>query len=434
MFSPHRPALTHFAVISPPYAGHLNPMLALSAGLVGRGHNVTVFGQADMAALLARPGVGFVAVGAATHPPGTLARMTARLASTSGLIGIRGVIADLIGTTAMLCRDLPGAIRVAGIEAILADQTEAAGGLVARHLDLPQVSVANALLINREPLLPPAFVNWRYDESDWGLTRNRGGYRIADLLMRPLTSRIRLQAAAWGLGPIATLEDCLSPMLQVSQSVESFDFPRRQAPAGLVHVGPLREPETRPFEPRDPGPLVFCSLGTLQGARVSIFRTVARACAGLDLSLVIAHGGKLRPVEASRLQGSAQVEAFVPQRSVMTRAVAVVTHGGLNTVLDALAAGVPMVVVPIAFEQGAIAARIERCGAGLAIPPGRLTVRRLGDALTRLRTDPAFRRNALALRDDIGRAGGVARAVALIEAAVSPAHGTLAAVGSSQPR
>ena len=421
-------------MISPPYTGHLNPMLALSSALAARGHTVTFVGQPDMAALVGRPGLRFAPVGATSHPAGTLARMTRRMSATRGLLGLRGVISDLIRTTTMLCRDAPRALRMAGIEALIVDQTEAAGGLLARHLGLPQISVANALLINREPLLPPPFVDWPYDDTEWGLTRNRGGYRVADLLMRPLTRRLHGQAGEWGLGSIATLEDCLSPMLQISQSVAGFDFPRRAAPAGLVQVGPLREPERGHWPITDPRPLVYCSLGTLQGARASIFRTVARAAAALDLSLLVAHGGKLGPDEAAGWPGAPQVEAFVPQRAVMERADVVVTHGGLNTVLDALAAGVPLVVVPIAFEQGAIAARIERCGAGLVIPPRRLTAARLADALSRLRQDPAFRRNAGALRREIAEAGGVSRAVALIEAALASGASLAQPAGASHPR
>ena len=426
--------MTRFAVIAPPYTGHLNPMLALSSALAARGHAVTFVGQPDMAALVRRPEVGFASVGAASHPVGTLARMTSHMSATSGLLGLRGVISDLVRTTMMLCRDAPQALQAIGAEALIVDQTEAAGGLLARHLGLPQVSVANALLINREPLLPPPFVDWRYDETEWGLTRNRGGYRIADLLMWPLTRRLRQQAGAWSLGSVSTLEDCLSPLLQISQSVAGFDFPRHAAPDALVHVGPLHEPGSGHWPIADPRPLVFCSLGTLQGARASIFRAVARAAAALDLALTVAHGGKLRPAETAGWPGAPRVEAFVPQRAVMERAEIVVTHGGLNTVLDALAAGVPMVVVPIAFEQGAIAARIERCGAGLVIPPRRLTAARLAEAFSRLRQDPAFRRNADALRREIAEAGGVPRAVDLIEAALASGRSPAQLAGASHPR
>ncbi len=403
--------------MTPPYAGHLNPMLALSRTLVERGHRVTFVAQADVGPKVARPGVGFVAVGRLSHPPGRLARMTARLAGTTGLFGIFGVIRDMAETTDMLCEEVPGALRDIHAGAVIADQTEPAGGLVARHVGLPLVSVANALLIDREPAVPPAFVGWRYDPTRWGVQRNLGGHRVADWMMKPLLEVIGRRARAWDLPRLETLEDCLSPTLEISQCVAGFDFPRGSPPSALHHCGPLRLPEPRSWEPVPGRPNVFCSLGTLQGARAGIFETVAKACDRLGLALTIAHGGKLDPETTARLPGSTRVESFVPQRAVLRSSAAVVTHGGLNTVLDALAAGVPLVVVPLAFEQGAIAARVERSGAGVVIPRRGLTAEAVAEALRKVLAEPSYRERAEALRDEIAAAGGVSRAADLVESA-----------------
>ena len=412
--------MTHFAFLSPPYAGHLDPMLALARGLVERGHRATFVAQADVGQKVSRPDIGFVPVGGKTHPPGRLTRMTARLGGTTGLFGIGGVIRDMAGTTDMLCEDVPAMLHEIHAGAIVADQTEPAGGLVARHLGIPFVSVANALLIDREPSVPPPFIGWGYDATRWGVQRNLGGYRIADWLMKPVFEVIGRRARAWGLGGIETIEDCLSPMLQVSQSVEGFDFPRETASSVLVHCGPFRQPEERDWPPIDGRPSVFCSLGTLQGGRLPIFKIVAEACRERGLALTVAHGGKLDAAQAASLPGDVRVEAFVPQRAVVRIASAVVTHGGLNTVLDALAAGVPLIVVPLAFEQGAIAARVARTGAGLVIPRRQLTSARVAEALGALLGTPSYRERAAALRDEIAVAGGVERAVALIERATRP--------------
>ena len=412
--------MTHFAFLSPPYAGHLNPMLALARGLVDRGHRATFVAQADVGPKVSRPDIGFAPVGARTHPPGRLTRMTARLGGTTGLFGIGGVIRDMAATTDMLCDDVPAMLHEIHAGAIVADQTEPAGGLVARHLGIPFVSVANALLIDREPSVPPPFIGWSYDASPWGVQRNLGGYRIADWLMKPVFEVIGRRARAWRLGGIETVEDCLSPLLQISQSVQGFDFPRSSQSSVLVHCGPFRRPDRRNWPPVDGRPNVFCSLGTLQGGRLPIFRIVAEACRDRGLALTVAHGGKLDATEAASLPGGPRVEAFVPQRAVIRTASAVVTHGGLNTVLDALAAGVPLVVVPLAFEQGATAARVARTGAGLVIPRRQLTPMRMTEALGALLDTPSYRERAAALRDEIAVAGGVGRAVALIERATRP--------------
>ncbi len=412
--------MTHFAFISPPYAGHLNPMMALARGLVERGHRATFVAQIDVGAKVARPDIGFASVGARTHPPGRLTRMTARLGGTTGLFGIGGVIRDMAGTTDMLCEEVPTVLHEIHAGAIVADQTEPAGGLVARHLGIPFVSVANALLIDREPSVPPPFIGWGYDATPWGVQRNLGGYRIADWLMKPVLEVIGRRSRAWNLGGIETIEDCLSPMLQISQTVEGFDFPRKALNPALVQCGPLRRPEQREWSRRDDRRNVFCSLGTLQGGRLPIFRIVAEACRDRGLALTVAHGGKLDATEIASLPGNPRVDAFVPQRAVIKTASAVVTHGGLNTVLDALAAGVPLIVVPLAFEQGATAARVARTGAGLVIPRRQLTPARVADALGTLLDEPSYRERAAALRDEITVAGGVERAVALIERATRP--------------
>ena len=409
--------MTHFAVLSPPYAGHLNPMLALARTLADRGHRVTFVAQADVGAKVERPGIGFARVGRVSHPPGRLGRMTARLSGTTGLLGIFGVIRDMAETSEMLCHEVPDVLRQIHAGAVIADQTEPAGGLVARHVGLPLVSVANALLIDREPQVPPAFVGWRYDPTPWGVQRNLGGHRVADWMMRPLLEVIGRRARAWDLPGIETLEDCLSAELEISQCVAGFDFPRTAQPSGLHQCGPLRLPETRRWEPLPGRPNVFCSLGTLQGARLVVFNAVAAACDRLGLALTIAHGGKLDAATAERLTGSPRVESFVPQRAVLRTVSAVVTHGGLNTVLDTLAAGVPLVIVPLAFEQGAIAARVERSGAGIVIPRRRLTADAVAEALGTLLERPSYRERAEELRDEIAEAGGVTRAADLIERA-----------------
>ena len=395
-------------------------MLALARTLVDRGHRVTFVAQADARPKLERPGIGYAAVGARSHPPGRLARMTARLGGTTGLFGISGVIRDMADTTEMLCHEVPDVLRHIHAGAVISDQTEPAGGLVARHVGLPFVSVANALLIDREPEIPPAFVGWDYDPTPWGVQRNLGGHRVADWMMRPLLEVIGRRARAWGLGGIETLEDCLSPTLEVSQTVEGFDFPRRVPPPALRACGPLRLPETRPWAARPGGTNVFCSLGTLQGARASIFGAVASACDRLGLPLTIAHGGRLDEVGQSGLPGSPRIETFVPQRAVLRTVGAVVTHGGLNTVLDALAAGVPLVVVPLAFEQGAIAARVARSGAGVVLPRRRLNADTLAEAIAAVLERPTYRERAIALRDEIAAAGGVYRAADLVERATRP--------------
>ena len=396
-------------------------MRALARELVRRGHRVTFVGMPDLEALVADGELGFRAVGSDTHPPGHLESMVRRMASIRGFVGLPAILRDVTAATAMLLRDAPGAIRDIGADAVLCDGTEAAGGLVAQHLGLPFVTVANALPLNREPGVPPPFTGWRYDPSRWGRERNLGGYRVADLMMRAQGRVIGEAAERWRLGTRRTIADCLSPLAQISQTVPGFDVPRRDLPDVFHHCGPLREPGRlgRPagfsLPPDDGRPLAFASLGTLQGGRAGLFRRIAAAAERAGLRLVLAHGGRLGESAVASLPGRPSVNAFVPQPLVLAEASVAILNGGLNTVMDSLAAGVPVVAVPIAFEQGAIAARLVHAGAGRAVSPRFLTVGRLAREIGAVLAAPGYRAAAGRLAAEIASAGGVGRAADIVE-------------------
>jgi UDP:flavonoid glycosyltransferase YjiC (YdhE family) len=76
-----------------------------------------------------------------------------------------------------------------------------------------------------------------------------------------------------------------------------------------------------------------------------------------------------------------------------------------------------MVVLPVAYDQPGVGARVEWSGVGRSIPVGRLTVDRLRNAVRAVLDDPAYRERAFALRTSIKAADGLNRAADLIESA-----------------
>ncbi len=104
----------------------------------------------------------------------------------------------------------------------------------------------------------------------------------------------------------------------------------------------------------------------------------------------------------------------------------------MNTVLGALSSGVPLVAIPIANEQPGIAARLAWTGAVEVVPLGKLSVERLQKAVKQVLREDSYNKNALRLQEAIQRAGGVSRAVDIIEQVVSTGKPVLSHANGSE--
>jgi len=431
--------MAHFGVVAPAFLSHYTTLSALAGALAGRGHRVTFIHRPDAAAYVRDPRLGFYAVGAQTHPAGSLAASLRLAANPGSPLGLRRVIDDMARSTTMLCETLPAAIEALGIDAILADQMEAAGGLVAESLGIPFVSVACALPVNREPGVPLPVMPFGYGTDERSMKMVEGSTRVYDWMMGPHRKAIEAQARRLGVAPRGMLHECLSPLAQVSQTVAEFEFPRKQLPAHFHHVGPLRPLATGgvdqgatlagPAQAPLPAiaadrPFVFASLGTMQGGRVDLFKRIARACRQAEVQLLLAHCGGLNSGQERELEraGADWVVDFAPQLAALARADAVISHAGWNTIMDAIAAGTPMLALPIAFDHPGGAARVRHAGIGIQASARFSGAGTLARHLRTLLRDPVYKQRLAPLAASVARAGGTARAADIVEAALGLAR------------
>ncbi|WP_306395950.1 glycosyltransferase [Telluria beijingensis] len=423
--------MAHFAVVAPALYSHVNTLSVLARELVARGHRVTFVHRPDAAAFVKDARIGFHAVGLDSHPAGSLPAMLARVANPGSPLGLRRVILDMAASTTMLCRELPAALQALGVDYVLADQMEAAGGLVAESLGMPFVSVACALPVNREPGIPLPVMPFVYEDSERAFKIVEGSTRVYDWMMAPHGRAIAAEAQRLGLSPRDKLHECLSPLVQVGQIVPGFDFPRRQLEPHFHHVGPLHAGAAAPahtaqelaalLPPAGDGrPFVYASLGTLVSNRFGLFKRIAQACRQQDAQLLVAHCGGLDAAQVRALEaiGDTRVRDFVPQLAVLARADAVISHAGANTVMEAIATGTPILALPVAFDHPGAAARVEYAGVGLRASPRFASSGELSRKLRRLLDEPGFRQRMAPLADEIARAGGAPRAADIVESAL----------------
>ena len=131
-----------------------------------------------------------------------------------------------------------------------------------------------------------------------------------------------------------------------------------------------------------------------------LYREALDALAALPVRVLVAIGDRRDPADLGPVPPSVRVERWVPQAAVMRTAAAWVGHGGAGSVLSALAAGVPMALVPMFADQPFNARLIADLGAGLALD-GPSSIAALEPAVRTLLDDPRFRDRAQRIADEI---------------------------------
>lgn len=410
----------HVGVICPNAPGHLNPMVALADATRARGHRVSFFLLGDPPASVAAAGFESIPLGGSVFPPNQYRAWLQQLGSLQGRAALKHTFAMGARAAEAILEVGPTTARAAGVTALLVDQASFPGGTVAEQLNIPFATVCNALLLHPDPVAPPFFTHWQPRDTGWARIRNRIAWAGLNRLYAPILTRIQDHRRRLGLPVPARIAAAWSNLLQISQQPEAFEFPRRELPKHVRFVGPLRlpggyQPVPFPWERLDGRPLIYASLGTLQNRVAKTFRVIAEACNGLDAQLVISTGHGVAPEALGELPGHPVVVSYAPQLDLLRRSTVAVTHAGLNTVLDALATGIPMVAVPVTNEQPGISARVGWVGAGEAFDYKHVTPQALRAAVLRVRSDPSYRAAAERVRDSIRAGGGAPRAAEMIE-------------------
>jgi zeaxanthin glucosyltransferase len=416
--------MSHFGILCPSAIGHLNPMCSIGRELQRRGHRVTLFGVPDVGVKVAKAGLEFREIGATVFPLGRIDQMFQKLGELSNLDALKYTIEWLKQETVMLLAEAPGAIQGQNINLLLVDQVTVAGGTVADFLQIPFVTICNALPVNREPDVPPFFTHWTYQNTGWARLRNQLGYSLLQYLTQGVWQLVASQRQRWQLPVLANPEASFSRLAQICQLPPGFDFPRVKQSACFYETGPFQalgatEPVTFagiefPFDRLTGQPLIYASLGTLQNRQWEIFECIASACMDLDAQLVISLGNAQQDPNQLQLPGQPIVVAYAPHAQLIARSTLIITHGGLNTVMGSLNAGVPMVVIPITNEQPGIATRLVRTGAGEMVTLKQLNSGFLRQKIDRVLGDEQYRLNAHRMQMAMQAAGGVQKATDII--------------------
>jgi zeaxanthin glucosyltransferase len=329
-----------FALI--PEKGHVNPYIGPAQALVARGHSVFIAAPGDIGEQCAAAGLPFVPDLLPETPSERPTHGAALVALIQDPPRLAQWIEQLLLTgTESQVELVRRCVRRMASDVVVIDPLYYPAALASHAEGLPWAAVSNSL----NPVLPP--------QLDSALLRT----------LRALTSRRADIFADYGLPASFSGADVLSPFLNVAFATEALCG----AVTGVELVGPSfplwRRGDEVPLQPPPAGrPIVYASFGSQIYHWPEIFAKLRAAAAELEFHLVLAAGELADQLETGP---NCQVYRYAPQREILSRARVFVTHGGANSFMEGIAAGVPMLLSPMCNDQFHQAYFLERAGIGL---------------------------------------------------------------------
>jgi zeaxanthin glucosyltransferase len=411
--------------VSMPLSGHLNPMTALARKLRSRGNEVVFFGVPDVEPFARAAGLDFVPYGEAEYPVGSIDKVYSSVATMSGFEVVRHSCMDLNpDLTRVAFEYLADKLTTTGVEALVIDTVHFFIELVPLSMSIPYIHIWNVLHLDFSGATPPSLFSGSLDTSPEGLNRNAVNLHKLGEILGPMADIARSYAEKVGLkinwnDPAATL----SKLAVITQTPKEFDFPGIPWPAQFHYAGPFHDDHGRrrvlfPWEQLADKPLIYASLGTLVNGLDDLYKLILKAVEPLeDVQVVLSVGKNICPGNLGPIPSNTIVVRSAPQIELLQRAALCITHAGLNTALESLAQGVPMLAIPIGYDQPGVAARIAHHGVGEFVEVEDLTVEGLSQLIQGVLTDPHYRIRAQHFASVIGETRGLDLAADVIERA-----------------
>ena len=170
------------------------------------------------------------------------------------------------------------------------------------------------------------------------------------------------------------------------------------------------EPVAFPFDMLGDTPIIYISLGTVFNDKADFYRACIEAFAGSDRQVVLSVGQRMDMAALGTIPPNFLVRSFVPQLELLQRAALLITHGGMNSVSEALYYGVPLLIIPQAADQNLVGQRIAQLGAGKTLRRTRVTARKLRQIAEEILARPTYQQASARLGKSFGQAQGYLRA------------------------
>ena len=421
------------------WASDLNPTFALARKLCERGHRVHYLAIPDTAERIRSQGFDFTPIFSRAFPEGSIAKQYESEAQGKRY-GIAEFMERFHGTCESLREgELDRAANQVQPDVLLTSSGTPWVGIAAYRTGIPVICFSSTLISVEDPAIPPFATNLIPTRTP--LSRLRTW-----LAWKRLFRRRRRYATDWDISPDlkALARDCGYPPKKIDFRVETWprlllpelvffpkdlDFPRPRTPEGAMFIEASVDLERNdgdfPWDRIDGDkPLVYCTLGT-----VVTFKAPARVAQFFQMFMdAMAQRTNLQGVvtisnylnaDQFNCPANVLIVAEAPQVEVLKRASLMVSHGGVTGLKESAYMGVPMILIPIHYDEFGNAARVVYHGLGTRLQLKDVSAFALGRLIDEVLNDPSYSTRAKQMSEKLHKLEHQSPGVAIIEDTLS---------------
>ncbi|MGW8370487.1 MAG: glycosyltransferase [Gammaproteobacteria bacterium] len=399
---------THYLFVTWDGGGNVAPELGVARALVDRGHRVTVLADDTIRPEAIEVGAAFVAY---ERGPNNKSRAVDSLRDWECdpvEAGTRSIKRIMCGSALGIAQDVVAVHEADPIDCVVSCYFLFGGMIGAERASLPCVVLCPNVDFREAPGRPGFGPGLHPLPGPEGEARDRemwAGFRALFELGQPALNDAR---KALGLPTLTHPWDELARVERVILlTSRHFEYPYELQPntlfAGPVLADPSWNERAAPVRRSRDRSLILVSLGSSFQNQIESYRNIVAALGRLPVDAVVTLGNVFDP---SELEAPRNVEVVrsAPHAPLLEQAAVMVSHCGHGSAMKALAAGVPLLCLPLGRDQLETAARVVWHGAGLRLDHG-ATTEEIGTALKQLLDDVEFRTNARrlgqAIRDEV---------------------------------
>lgn len=294
-----------------------------------------------------------------------------------------------------------------------------AASLAAEIANIPYAVIYHSGLPFRGHGIPP-FGSGLPIGDDYTETTNAYSHHENQLL-KSIDKRINKARRAFGLPTFEAdiLRRPYSPWINLVASAESIEAPRNNLTDCTFFIGPCfgkRVEENFPFDQLKPDKFkIYVSLGTVFNNKPEVFRKIMRALDTPDYQVIISAGGAYQELKKNAIPQNITVYSTVPQISLLNKVDLFISHGGNNSINEALASGKPIIVMPVGGEQDDNASRIVYLGVGKRVDMKSFTEKQLLDIVKEIHLTQTYKERAIVIMNNLKSTRGLVTASKCID-------------------